>query len=171
MRRKGNSGQKLLPLVRKTAGATSILENYSLRIGVFLIAVLVGLEALLRYTMRAMPLGLEEAALTVAAWVYFLGIAVAMRGRKQITVSLLKIFPIPPCVLKRIDIITVFLTFVICGIFAYFAIVWCYHVHTAHMRLPPFKLSALVSYLSLATGLTLATVYSLIQLVRKLRGR
>ena len=163
--------QGLALLASKGAGGFHILENSVLCVGVFLVAALVTLQAVLRYTMHAMPLGIEESALLTAVWVYFIGIAVAMRDRKQITVTLLRILPIPHYVHKRIDIITNFLTFAVCGIFAYFAIVWCQFVPSAGIQLAPFYITANVSYLSFAVGLTLASIYSLIQLIRKLQGK
>lgn len=166
--KKGSKVRQILAVLeRKSSRGIHILENSFLIIGVFLVAILVTLEAVLRYTMHSMPLGIEESALITAVWVYFIGIAIAMRDRKQITVTVLNILPIPRSADKYLDIITNVITLAVCSLFAYHAIVWCRFVYTAHLLIPPFYVSALVSYLSFAIGLTLACVYSLIQLVRK----
>jgi TRAP-type C4-dicarboxylate transport system permease small subunit len=147
----------------------NILTNSILAIGVAAIATLVTLEAVLRYTMHAMPIGLEELALIIAAWVYFLGIALASRDRKQITVNILSVVRIGPRIAAGINLIASFFSVGASGLFAYFAIVYSLKVYTIGTTLPPFHWPAGVLVLSLPVGLVLASLYEVQELVRKLR--
>mgnify|MGYP003681893152 CR=1 FL=1 len=147
----------------------NILLNSVLSIGVFLIACFVSLEALLRYVVHSMPVGIEEGTLIIAVWVYFLGIAAASRDGKQITVSILDTLPISVNIRRRLDLVPDVVLLGTSCLFAYFAIVYCVKTYTSHVQVPPFYCSALVSTLSLAVGFVLASLYSAAQLVKKVR--
>ncbi|GAI00321.1 unnamed protein product, partial [marine sediment metagenome] len=53
---------------RKGVRLYHTLENWFLGATIALIVIVVAAEAVMRQTMRAMPMGLEELALVTAAW-------------------------------------------------------------------------------------------------------
>jgi len=123
----------------------------------------VALQAFLRYVLRSMPLGIEEGALIVGGWVYFIGIAVASRDKLHITVGILD--RISPRVLTKIDLVGGFLRVGILGVFVYIVSIYCLKIYALGTTLPPFYWSPLVSITCLVVGLAIACLYEIAHLV------
>lgn len=142
--------------------------NYLVIIGVFGIIITVAVPSFMRYTMRAMPLGMEEAAVLVAGYTYFIAVALCTRDRKQITVNLFSLFHFSRRFVRITDIVVDVSSIIACGFFAYIAIEFAWVAHTAGFRLPPWDWDAIVQVICVAIGLSLATLYLLIHLVQRI---
>ena len=167
---KGSKIKRYLALLAKRSlSGINMLEDSILGIGVFLIAAFVTMEAVMRYTMKAMPPGLEETALLIAAWMYFIGLAVAMRDSKHIFVTLIDPTRLSRRAQDAFEISTIFVSFAVCAAYSYVSIGWSVFVARSDFQYVPFPVTANIAYLSMAIGFTLASVYLLAHLIRRLR--
>jgi TRAP-type C4-dicarboxylate transport system permease small subunit len=118
--------------------------------------------------MRAMPLGMEEAAVLVAGWTYFIAVALCTRDKKQITVNLFSLFHFPRRFIRIEDMLVDLASLIACGFFAYVAVVFAWDAHVAGFMLPPWDWDAIVQIICVGVGLSLCTLYLLIHLVQRI---
>lgn len=144
------------------------LEDYFLSAGVVMISVLILSEAILRYLTSSMPMGIEELALLIAAWVYLIGIAMGTREDRQITVDIINMLPIPRKIDRIMNLGGDVVMILVAGIFFSYSIFYCIDVHNAGITIPAFYISLLVRELALPVGLFLLTVYAISRFVRDL---
>ncbi|MBA7711762.1 hypothetical protein ES703_120728 [subsurface metagenome] len=81
--------QRLSWFAGKSMRGLGFLEASVVGFVILAIPLLMVLEVISRYGLHAIPIGIEEFILVIAAYGYFIGAAHASRSRKQITVTLL----------------------------------------------------------------------------------
>jgi len=147
----------------------NFITNWILTLGYFTLIALIVIEGTTRYTMQRMPIGLEEIALIVAAWVFFIGIALASRDNRQIKVSILYMVPIPNSFHRRLDIAGDIISVLIGGYFSYIATIFCWHTWEHGLTYEPFRIPLVVQIGALAVGMIFMTIYILQRGIRRLR--
>lgn len=158
----------LMAIIPKGIKAFHFVENFTIVVGLSFIFVSVLLQCVFRYLIRSMPLGLEEMALIVASWIYFIGLGVATRIDNHIVIDIIDQVGLPKKLKKIVfsfgDLLVVFIS----GWFTYYSISYAYSVHKTGIVIPPFNISDLFKVGPLAIGMILATVYATVRMVRRL---
>lgn len=156
--------------VLRTAGFVfDFATNWIVTVAYFALIVLIITEGVTRYVMRGMPMGIEEVALIFAAWMFFIGISLATRDNRQITVSIINMIPIPKVFHRPLDIAGDVISVVIAGYFAYITVLHCWHVQEHGFSYEPFTFSSNVQIGAVGLGMTLMTIYLLRNGIRRIR--
>ena len=164
------SRRRLLWFAGKSVRAWGFLEASVVGVVILTIPLLMTTEVISRYGLRAVPGGIDEFILIIAAYCYFIGAAHASRRRNQITVTILDVINVRQRIKSYIDIIAAVLAFGVCAAFSYYAIVYNHWVVTQGLLVIPFRWSLVVWVVSLAIGMVLMSLYELLNLVRKVRA-
>jgi TRAP-type C4-dicarboxylate transport system permease small subunit len=158
-------------LPAKLIRSLHLLEDNILRWGIFLIATAIVTQTIFRYFFPVSLRGLEEASLTVVCWVYFVGIAIASRERRQINVSILELIPLSNSTRKYLDVIATFIALATCVLFLWLTIKYMCNIHARNVLLAPWGISYLVIALSMPTGFLLSSYYTLTEFIEKCRRK
>lgn len=138
-------------------------------IGIF-ITLAIFLQVILRYIFMAPIIGLEEIALLLVSWFYFIGASYSIYTRSYIKADILSLIVKNPRVIKTFNIICFILsTMASLGLFFYglkYAI-WSYK---NNLITPHFLVSANFGFGALVVGAFLMTLH-FIQLIKEERNR
>jgi TRAP-type C4-dicarboxylate transport system permease small subunit len=154
-------------IVDKAISIFHKIENTILRAGLGFVALAIFLQVIFRYLVRSMPQGLEEASIVLAAWMYFIAIAVQSRYGTHIKVTLLHFKN--PAVRRIQNIIIHSLSTLLFGFMTYTAIRHAVFIGQRGITLQTWEISGLVFYLSMVVGFTLSTLYLFAKLIITIR--
>jgi len=153
-------------------GGTTVktVEEFITGIGIVVIPILLVARVILRFTIHAAPLGMEELGILMAAWIFYVGSACTSRMREQITVTVIQLVPLNQRIRRVINVIALTISLMVNVAFFYI----CYGYLTWHESQPailePFGWPIVVLDLSLVTGIGLMTWHTLTHLVSEARG-
>ena len=156
-------------LATKCASAGIFIEISIASVSVFLVAIFVTLEAILRYVFSTSIFGLEEFTLIIAVYAYFVGSAYASKDNAQIRVNIIDLVPMPSRARQVINIAMGFIAFIVCSIFAYFAFGYCQWLLAADLIISPLEWPLFVAAFSILLGMGLMGVHHLVQFVQSLQ--
>lgn len=146
------------------------LKNLDLYIGAIsfvVMVLLIVINVILRYIFRMGISWAEELTLILFTWSTYFGIVAAARYDKHVKVDILyNMFP--KVVQKTIDIITEIGIVVLSGYLTYLSIIMCLNVgskRTLVMRLPANIVNS-----SLIVSFAMITIWTIIQMVQKIKG-
>jgi len=163
--------QRTVWLVRKGLTAFRFTESAILIALNFTVALLIMVVVVIRYLLTTRIMGLEEIALLLAMYLYYIGAARASRIKRQITVKALQLLPVPISIRKFLDTMSSFLSFGVAAFFTYHAAAYCIWLSSTQMLYEPiFEWPLYVVITSLPIGLLLISIYSLTHFVQKVRG-
>ena len=132
-----------------------------------LIAVLLFLQALFRYFLDLPLFGIEEAAVYLAIWLYFIGAAYASYGRYYISASLLDLVFDGSQVQKVIELIAMLISLAVLGTMVYWC--WLHLAWTAQFNMQSVELKMPIAFLQsiVVVGLALSWFYMLLECIDK----
>ncbi len=94
------------------------------------LAALMVVQIILRYVFLAPFLGIEEAAVLLGLWIYFLGVIHVTRTRQHLSGGVFRLFIKSPAVVRAMEVFKHALCAVSSGLFLYFSI--AYWIATAN---------------------------------------
>ena len=163
-----NFGSSLMAVTRKAIRGFQFVEDSIIVVGVAFIFVAVLMQAIFRYLIRSMPLGLEEMAIIVASWVYFVGLGVATRCDNHMVITIIDQVNLPEMLRKVIQSLGDLLVVCVSGTFAYYSIVYGYNDYKSGIIIVPFNISDLFKVGPMAIGMIMSTIYASVRLIQQL---
>lgn len=149
----------------------SSLEKVIPSIGMVGLTILVAYSTLLRYVFETTILGMEEVAILMALYCYFLGAASASRDNDHIKVNILEEFPIPVKIRWAINMLVGIVSVGVTGSFAYISILYGMAVAKSNLTIIPLGISKLFAVLPLIIGFCLMFMHEIKWLIRVLFNR
>ena len=162
-----------MAIVRRVLTAFANTESAIIVATSFSVVTLIMVVVIARHVLSRSVMGLEEIALLLAMYLYYVGAARASKVHRQITVRILFLFPLPTPIRKVIDTIVSFLCFGVATYFAYHMTAYClWLAGPGHAMLyePIFEWPLYAVTSALVVGLVLTSLYTLTQFVQKVRG-
>jgi len=153
-------------LVRKVWFGLNGILNLSMMTAFALMTLTVTIGVILRYILGSGLLGLEEFALLIVAYAFYIGAALGIRDRQHVTVSLLNILPISAGSMKFIRLLTDFMTMVAGTLIAYYMVQHWLFVSAGPGIYVPFPFHERFVVAGVAIGWTLICIFSTVNFVK-----
>ena len=128
-------------------------------------------QVLLRYVFHAPLFGLEEIAVLVVSWFYFVGAAYSVHNESYIKADILPLVVKNPKIIRFLNILSLILTIVANLILFYHGLKFAIWAGRNNVVTPTFLISKNFSFSSLLLGCILTTLHFVIILQREIKRK
>ena len=135
----------------------------------FVITFSIFAMVLLRYVFKIPLFGTEEIALVAAYWLYFVGAGITTHRDAHIKAEVFKEFIKGESSVRRIKLLQISISIIICLILAYHTLQYALWTHSAQMVSSYYQIPLVVPRMSLFIGFMLMVFHLTVQLCRYCR--